>query len=159
MSLRRSDWNEALYADAVRRMQALGWIGCAMVEYRVEDDGTFWAIETNARFWLYLHLDIHAGVDFPRLLAEWFLEGKVPPPILPRQGVVCRDTFPGEVAALANAVRGGGALGASARFIGRSLDPRIYRDLSFPADRMLYWRELGRFLRSEARSILRRFAS
>lgn len=158
MSLRRSEWHQDVYEDAVRRLGALGWTGCAMVEYRRDDaTGAFNVIEVNARFWQYLHLDLHSGVDFPRLAAEWFLEAKTPPVIRPLQGVVCRDTFPGEFAWLANALRRGPKAAALAGFALRGLDPRIYTDLSFRGDRRLYFREFGRFLLGELRAIKRKF--
>lgn len=155
MSLRRTEWHQDIYDDAVRRLSALGWIGCAMVEYRRDDDtGDFHVIEVNARFWQYLHLDLHAGVDFPRLAAEWFLEGRIPPPIRPKQNVVCRDTFPGEFAWLANALRRPGSKAARlGAFAWRFIDPRIHADLSFPGDRALYFREFARFIGHELRAI------
>lgn len=158
MSLRRSEWHQDIYDDAVRRLSALGWIGCAMVEYRRDDDsGDFHVIEVNARFWQYLHLDLHAGVDFPRLAAEWFLEGRIPPPIEPVQGVVCRDTFPGEFAWLANALRRPGSKAARlGAFAWRFVDPRIHADLNFPGDRALYFREFGRFAANELRALRRK---
>nr|WP_243451834.1 hypothetical protein [Sphingosinicella soli] len=158
MSLRRSEWHQDIYEDAARRLSALGWIGCAMVEYRRDDDsGDFHVIEVNARFWQYLHLDLHAGVDFPRLAAEWFLEGRVPPPIKPRQDVVCRDTFPGEFAWLANALRRPGSKAARlGAFLWRFIDPRIHADLNFPGDRALYFREFRRFAANEIRALHRK---
>jgi hypothetical protein len=113
-----------------------------MMEYRRDDEtGAFHVIEVNARFWQYLHLDLHAGVDFPRLLAEWFLEGREPEPVLPKQGIVCRDTFPGEFAQLVNALRRPrGRSRALVNFISRSFDHRIYSDLNFRGDRMIFIR-------------------
>lgn len=158
MSLRRTQWHQDIYDDAVRRLSALGWIGCAMVEYRRDDEsGDFHVIEVNARFWQYLHLDLHAGVDFPRLAAEWFLEGRIPPPIRPKQNVVCRDTFPGEFAWLANALRRPGSKAARlGAFAWRFVDPRIHADLNFPGDRALYFREFGRFAANEIRALRRK---
>lgn len=160
MSLRRTEWHQDIYDDAVRRLSALGWIGCAMVEYRRDDDsGDFHVIEVNARFWQYLHLDLHAGVDFPRLAAEWFLEGRIPPPIRPKQGVVCRDTFPGEFAWLANALRRPGSKAARlGAFAWRFVDPSIHADLNFPGDRALYFREFGRFTANELRALRRKIS-
>ena len=151
MSLRRTHWLQDVFEDAVRRLRALQWMGCAMVEYRRDDEtGAFNVIEVNARFWQYLHLDLHAGVDFPRLLAEWFLEGRDPEPIIPKQGLVCRDTFPGEVAQLVNALRRpDGRSTALIGFLSRFFDPRIYSDLNFRGDRMIFYSELVRFLHSE----------
>lgn len=151
MSLRRTYWLQDIFDDAVRRLRALEWIGCAMVEYRRDDEtGAFHVIEVNARFWQYLHLDLHAGVDFPRLLAEWFLEGRDPEPIIPKQGLVCRDTFPGEFAQLVDAFRRPtGRTRALIGFLSRFFDPRIYSDLNFRGDRMIFYSELTKFLRSE----------
>ena len=157
MSLRHSWWHQSIVDDAIARLQALEWLGCAMVEYRwVPQTDAFNVIEINARFWQYLHLDLHAGVDFPRLMAEWFFEGSVGETPTPRQGVVCRDAFPGEVAQLVNALRDGsrslGSKAASvAAFCASLADPRIHADLSFPKDRMIYFRELLRFFLSELR--------
>jgi hypothetical protein len=157
MSLRHSWWHQKIVDDAVARLKALEWIGCAMVEYRwVPSTDEFNVIEINARFWRYLHLDLHAGVDFPRLMAEWFLEGRTSGDLKPLQGVSCRDTFPGEIAQLVNAFRDRGTGFAAksrelAGFCARSLDPRVHSDLSFPGDRRLYFRELGQFILSELR--------
>lgn len=162
MSLRYSWRHDGMIADALRRLEALGWIGCAMVEY-VWDEATddFWVIEINPRYWQYLHLDLHAGVDFPRLQAQWFLDGVEPVQPEPRLGVGCRDLFPGEVAMLATRLRDPDAgLGEKLRtlggFVANSLRPSLHSDLSFPGDRLLFAREAWRFLRSEAAAISRK---
>lgn len=159
MSLRYSWRHDGMIADALRRLEALGWIGCAMVEY-VWDEATddFRVIEINPRYWQYLHLDLHSGVDFPRLQAEWFLDGIEPAQPEPRLGVGCRDLFPGEVAMLATRLRDPGAgLGEKLRtlggFVANSLRPSLHSDLSFSGDRALFVREGWRFLRSEAAAI------
>lgn len=162
MSLRRTFWNEALLEDAVARLRALNWTGCAMVEYRVEEDlSDFNVIEVNARFWQYLHLDIHSGVDFPRLTAEWFLEGKIPSKPKPIIGMVCRDSFPGEVAQLVNAFRSPKTsfwqrATDVGRFLFRFFNLGIRQDLMFQGDHGLYWRELKAFLLSEIRNVMRK---
>jgi predicted ATP-grasp superfamily ATP-dependent carboligase len=52
-------------------LDALGFEGVAMVEYKVEAaSGTPYLMEINGRFWGSLQLAVDAGVDFPRLLAE-----------------------------------------------------------------------------------------
>src|SRR5262249_60395245 len=51
-------------------LRALRWHGVAMVEFRQRSDGTPVFLEVNGRFWTSLPLAIHAGVDFPALLAE-----------------------------------------------------------------------------------------
>jgi hypothetical protein len=162
MSLRYSWRHDRIVADALRRLEALGWIGCAMVEY-VWDEATddFSIIEVNPRFWQYLHLDLHAGVDFPRLLARWHLDGDEPVQPTPRLGVGCRDIFPGEVAMLVTRFRDPDAsVGEKAHALGGflldSLRPSLKSDLSFPGDRRLFFSEAFRFLRAEVAAIARK---
>lgn len=158
MSLRESCYLPEVEADAVRRLAHLGWRGCAMGEYRFDEaTGSFNLIEINFRFWQYLHLDLWANVDFPRMLVEWFLEGRTDFDEARVVGVVCRDTWPGEVAQLVSEWRRPdlspwGKVGALGRFMLRGLDPNIHRDLSFPRDRFLYWRNFFRYLQLEVRA-------
>lgn len=70
-----SVYRESVPADPelVRRSRALldafGWCGVAMVEYKVDErSGTPYLMEVNGRFWGSLQLAIDAGVDFPVLL-------------------------------------------------------------------------------------------
>jgi len=162
MSLRESCWIPDIAADTVRRLAHLGWQGCAMGEYRYDTQtGTFNLIEINFRFWQYLHLDLWAGVDYPRMQAEWFLDGRTTFSTTPRLGVICRDTWPGEVAQLVNELRRedlswGGKAASAWRFLARFCDPRIHQDFWFPGDRLLYWRNLAGFLSDEFRSLIGR---
>lgn len=56
---------------AVRLLDALGWQGVAMVEFKRDlRDGLPKLMEINGRFWGSLQLAIDAGVDFPRLLVD-----------------------------------------------------------------------------------------
>lgn len=74
--------DEELYEKSVRLLEALGWSGVAMVEYKrdiVTDEPVL--MEINGRFWGSLQLAIDAGVDFPALLAEVALGGN-PDPVL-----------------------------------------------------------------------------
>jgi predicted ATP-grasp superfamily ATP-dependent carboligase len=71
-------------------LEALGWHGVAMVEFRVRPDGTPVFLEVNGRFWNSLALARHAGVDFPLLVAELAARGAVTPPPPFRSGVRCR---------------------------------------------------------------------
>ena len=48
----------------------VGWHGIAMVEFRVEKDGTAHLMEINTRFWGSLQLSVDSGVDFPWLLYQ-----------------------------------------------------------------------------------------
>ena len=75
---------------ALSILRALGWHGVAMVEFRVRADGTPVFMEVNGRFWNSLALAIHAGADFPRLLAEMAERGDVEAPPPYREGVRCR---------------------------------------------------------------------
>ena len=65
-------------AEAGRAMlSALNWHGVAMVEFRVRPDGSPVFLEVNGRFWNSLALAVHAGADFPRLVAEVAESGDV----------------------------------------------------------------------------------
>ncbi|HEY2905366.1 MAG TPA: ATP-grasp domain-containing protein [Vicinamibacterales bacterium] len=75
---------------ALAILAALGWHGVAMVEFRVRADGTPVFLEVNGRFWNSLALPIHAGVNFPALLAELAENGDVPLTTTYREGVRCR---------------------------------------------------------------------
>ena len=62
-------------------LEALGWYGVAMVEYKIDAaSGVPYLMEANGRFWGSLQLAIDAGVDFPRLLVEAAL-GQSPSPV------------------------------------------------------------------------------
>lgn len=80
-----------LVAASERLLDAFGWRGVAMVEYRrSEDTGEPYLMEVNARFWGSLQLAVDAGVDFPGLLVEAAL-GRHPDPVVEyRTGVRCR---------------------------------------------------------------------
>lgn len=53
---------------AMKLLSAVGWVGVAMVEFRVTDDGKPYLMEVNGRFWGSLQLAIDCGIDFPWLL-------------------------------------------------------------------------------------------
>jgi predicted ATP-grasp superfamily ATP-dependent carboligase len=71
-------------------LKALRWHGVAMVEFRLRPDGTPVFLEVNGRFWTSLALAIHAGADFPALLARLAEHGDVAPPGPYCVGVRCR---------------------------------------------------------------------
>ena len=71
-------------------LTALGWHGVAMVEFRIRPDGTPVFLEVNGRFWHSLALAVHAGVDFPALMAEMAEHGDVAHVGGYRTGVRCR---------------------------------------------------------------------
>lgn len=162
MSLRESCWLPEIAEDTIRRLRHLEWQGCAMGEYRYEPEtGAFNLIEINFRYWQYLHLDLWAGMDFPRYQAEWFLKNRRDFDATPALGVRCRDTWPGEVAHLVNELRRrenrpGAKLAAVIGFFARFLNPAIHQDFSFPGDRAIYFRNLSQYIRSEFKSVTRR---
>ena len=68
---------------AIRLLREIRWHGVAMVEFKREaSTGVPYLMEVNARLWGSLQLAIDAGVDFPVLLTQLYLEGEttVPPP-------------------------------------------------------------------------------
>jgi predicted ATP-grasp superfamily ATP-dependent carboligase len=77
-------------AASLRILEALEWHGVAMVEFRRRPDGTPVFLEVNGRFWNSLPLAVHAGMDFPALLAHLVEHGDVPEHLEYRTGVVCR---------------------------------------------------------------------
>jgi predicted ATP-grasp superfamily ATP-dependent carboligase len=90
-SLRRSaPLDERLRAPAERLLRAMRWHGPAMVEFRVDDDGTPVLLEVNGRFWGSLQLAIAAGVDFPRLWLALLQRTPLQPPASYAHGVTVR---------------------------------------------------------------------
>lgn len=60
-----------LVAKSRALLDAFGWEGVAMVEYKVDaKTGVPYLMEINGRFWGSLQLAVDAGVDFPRLLVD-----------------------------------------------------------------------------------------
>jgi len=148
MSLRRTWRNPLLVDDALQRLRCLGWQGAAMLEYRVRDsDGSFDFIELNPRYWQSLHLDLLAGVDFPRLQMAWFEERPQERPPRPKS-VICRDLWPGEISRMleiwrAPHFRTGYRLRETIAFLARLLNPAIASDYAFPNDNRVYWHRVA----------------
>jgi predicted ATP-grasp superfamily ATP-dependent carboligase len=58
-----------LQEQAAKLLRALGWVGVAMTEWRLDErDGELKLIEINPRMWGSSHLALDAGVDVPWLL-------------------------------------------------------------------------------------------
>ena len=72
--------DELLLADARKLLDHVKWHGVAMVEFKVDKDGTPYLMEVNTRFWGSLQLAIDAGVDFPWLLYQ-IANGQSPNPV------------------------------------------------------------------------------
>lgn len=67
-----------LFEAAQKLMRALRWTGVAMVEFKWNPTTrAFVLVEINGRFWGSLPLAVAAGADFPGMLAELLVEGKV----------------------------------------------------------------------------------
>jgi hypothetical protein len=151
-SLRETWWNDAVYADAARRLEALDWQGVGMLEYRWDPaSGAFRLMEFNARFWGSLHLALFAGVDFPALLIDAW-RGRARPASPPSPGLRCRLTFPKEIEYVASRLKArrlgfGDKLGTILEFFALGLDPRVRTDLWFPGDTGLYWRSMSMSMR------------
>ncbi len=151
--LRHTWWHDAMYADALERLRCLQWDGVAMVEYKWDAaTQSYQFIEANTRYWAALHLDLFAGTDFPAIQLRKFL-GQRDATQIEKQtlGVVSRHTVPGEIGHLLTTVRDPavGILKKLKTFTGFCLlfmHPGIHRDLLFPGDRALYWRQWRRFI-------------
>jgi protein-tyrosine-phosphatase/predicted ATP-grasp superfamily ATP-dependent carboligase len=82
----------ALLAASRQLMQALGWHGVAMVEFKLaRATGEFRLMEINGRFWGSLPLAVAAGADFPAMLHELMTTGAVAEHTPARPGVLCRQ--------------------------------------------------------------------
>jgi protein-tyrosine-phosphatase/predicted ATP-grasp superfamily ATP-dependent carboligase len=91
-SLRKSEPVTPELLDASERLiAALEWNGVAMVEFKVNPlTGEFCLMEINGRFWGSLPLAVAAGADFPSMLVDLELEGKIRPSLPYRNDVYCR---------------------------------------------------------------------
>ena len=84
-----------------------GFQGISMVEFkRQHGSGRAVLMEINGRPWGSLQLPIVSGIDYPRHLVEWYLQGKLPPSeIAYKQGITCRRVV-GELAHLEHVFAG-----------------------------------------------------
>jgi hypothetical protein len=157
-SYRRSWWHQAIRDDALAKLQAMDWEGVAMMEYRWNPStDQFFFLEMNGRFWGSLHLALFAGVDFPTLLLDAFQGHAQSSVVRSRASTRCRYTFPRDLLYVWSTwkdmqIGWAAKLAVAFKFFLLGLDPRVHSDLWFPHDRMLYWRQLGRFLREELQS-------
>jgi predicted ATP-grasp superfamily ATP-dependent carboligase/protein-tyrosine-phosphatase len=78
-SLRMSEPVMPQLLEASRRLvEALGWNGVAMVEFKLDPASReFYLMEINGRFWGSLPLAVAAGADFPSMLFDLEIEGVV----------------------------------------------------------------------------------
>jgi predicted ATP-grasp superfamily ATP-dependent carboligase len=80
----------AQLAAGERLLRAMNWDGLAMVEYKVDVDGTAYLMEVNPRPWGSMQLAVEAGVDFPLLWYRVWSGGAVEEVHEYRVGVQCR---------------------------------------------------------------------
>jgi hypothetical protein len=77
-----------------------------MVEFKEVPSGKPVLMEINGRPWGSIQLPIAAGIDYPRFLANWILDGELPPSkINYRKGTECRRML-GDLTHLENLRRG-----------------------------------------------------
>jgi len=89
-----------------RLVLAMGFEGIAMVEYKRAADGRLILMEVNGRPWGSIGLPVASGIDYPRFLIEWWLQGSVPQArVAYRENLLCRQIV-GELTYLSN-VRSG----------------------------------------------------
>ena len=91
-----------LVSRSVQLILGMGFEGIAMVEYKKAADGRLILMEINGRPWGSIGLPVACGIDYPRYLIEWSLQGTLPPPeISYRENVTCRRVV-GELTHLSN---------------------------------------------------------
>ena len=87
-----SSCNPRLQASAHRMLDALGWHGVAMVEFKWDEaSDAYWLLEINGRFWGSLPLALVCGVDFPYYLYQVAMGETPEPPLSYPENIVARD--------------------------------------------------------------------
>jgi len=95
-----------LVAQSEELITRMGFEGIAMVEYKRTADGRFVLMEINGRPWGSIGLAIASGIDYPRHLIDWYLQGKLPPQkIVYPENILCRRAV-GELTHLSNIRKG-----------------------------------------------------
>lgn len=64
-AVRQGTWEPKMRAYTERVVKMLGWTGPLHVEFMKTDDGDFYLLEVNGRYWGSLALTINSGVDIP----------------------------------------------------------------------------------------------
>jgi len=70
--------DDSLSEYGTRILDALGWNGPVMVEFKRDADGTPNLIEINPKFWGSLDLAIASGLDFPGAMLRYLRDGTRP---------------------------------------------------------------------------------
>lgn len=96
-TLRETVDKPELVSLALRLLQAIGFSGVAMVEFKIDPrDKQPKLMEINPRWWGSLQLSILSGVDFPYLLYRLITEGDIQPILTYKTGIRCRWLLPGD---------------------------------------------------------------
>lgn len=153
-SYRESWWNEEIYLDARKKLEAVDWEGVAMIEYRYDTQANkFYLMEMNLRFWGSLHLALYSGVDFPKMLAQCFFDDNQLQPVSFQKKIKCRNTIPFEIGYLVSLLKDSNVpilkkVFALFESVYLSLNWKVKSDLLFPGDKKLFYIRLLRFLRT-----------
>jgi protein-tyrosine-phosphatase len=91
-SLRRSaPLDPALLEASTRLVRVLKWHGVAMVEFKQNaDTGEFRLMEINGRLWGSLPLAVACGADFPSMMYDLYIQGRIDASPPARVGISCR---------------------------------------------------------------------
>ena len=144
-----SSYRESVRDDGLLRLgetilDAIGFEGAAMVEFRGRPGDTSFFLEVNGRLWGSLALALHCGINFPTGLVECYRNGR---PTMNgyeyRSGVKCRNIFPGELFYMSSVLKASAARQiepppskwqALAKFFVLSLNPGIRHDYFWWSD-------------------------
>lgn len=108
-----------------RLLDALSWIGLAMVEFKYDErTGVPKLMEINPRPWGSMELPIRSGLEFPWLVFRLARDGRVEPPASPASGVRLRFLLSDLQAARAELRRRPGWR-RSLSILGSLVDPRV----------------------------------
>jgi predicted ATP-grasp superfamily ATP-dependent carboligase len=145
--------DEGLRKVAERLLSEAQWDGVAMVEFRVDAQGTPYLMEVNGRLWGSLQLAIDSGVDFPWLMLRASTGERLESLAGYRLGCRLR-WFLGDVDNLLLELRGRGIartvgrkLGAVLSFIGTTFEPGVRNEILRGEDPRPAWLELRRWLK------------
>jgi predicted ATP-grasp superfamily ATP-dependent carboligase len=98
--------DENLAALSRQLVRDIGFQGIAMVEYKRVPQGPPMLMEINGRPWGSIALPIASGIDYPRYVIDWWLNGTLPPQnVSYQQNIVCRRLV-GELTHLSNVRKG-----------------------------------------------------
>ncbi|MFB0526575.1 MAG: ATP-grasp domain-containing protein [bacterium] len=92
-TLRISIKEEKMEELAKKLMEAIGWHGIVMVEFKLTKDGTPVLIEVNPRIWGSINEAVASGVDFPFLLYQLAFEREIPEVLEYKIGMRTRFIF------------------------------------------------------------------